>query len=498
MNILKNNYLYLSLVIIIYLAITIVSLNHCYFWDNIQQTSKEAHWYYNTNFSHILLPSFSDFSEQPLYLTPGKYDITGTGYHPPFTGIVTALLWKIFGKSLWVSHIFIFCCSLILIFNAFKLFSILFPNKLYGAFIMLPLLDPSFLSQLSIAAPEIILMAAFVVCLRAIVCGKKILLSVGFIFLCLVNARGIFAGGIIFIFYWFYKIYCLKNKFYIKYFFKELISFLPAFVILIIFFAYYFSQRGWFFSDKDSIWASGYERPDSFQGLIKNICVYLFLLFENGRIFIWLFLFFMLKKIIYNGKNKRINLNNMEKSFLFLFVLFILMYLYIASSTKVSIIARYYMPIYFLLDILFFIFAERLKIKKINTYVFVLILFLLAGNLSVYIYPDKLAKNWDSTLGHLPFYELRDECFEYMEANGIPYEKTSAGFTFCWNQVYVDLKPKYRFIYNMQHVQQYVIYSNISNLEDYMIDELADKKKWAILKDFRKGPVFISIYKRVE
>ena len=134
-----------------------------------------------------------------------------------------------------------------------------------------------------------------------------------------------------------------------------------------------------------------------------------------------------------------------------------------------------------------------------SAYIFVLVFFLLTGNFFVYFSPEKRAKNWDTTLGHLPFYELRERCFEYMETNNIPYENASAGFCLSGNQRYIDLKPEYRYIYNAEkrHEKQYFIYSNISNLPDEIIDELHDKSQWTLLKKFKKGAVFISLYERM-
>jgi len=487
MNVLKNNYFYLFVVIAVYAAITVMSLNKCYFWDNIQQTSKEANWYYDTDFSGLLLPSFSDVAE-------GKSDVAGTGYHPPLTGFITAGLWKIFGRSLHVSHIFIFCCSLILIFNTFKLFSKLFPNKPYGLFILLPLLDSSFLTQSAVASPDIILATAFVTCLRAIVDDKKMLLSVAYIFLCLVNARGFFAGVLVFAFFVLYKIIYSKEKLTVKQFLKKSLPFLPGIVLLFSFFAYYFSQRGWFFSEP-GFQSNHYERPESFGHLMKNIAVYIFVLTENGRILIWLFL----ALLIFMFKRSRVKtaFTDCEKSFIFLFSSFLLMYFLLVILTQMGGIGpRYHIPSYFLLTVVFFILLDKVKIKQMRSYVFLLVFFLLVGNFSVYLFSEKRAKAWDTTLAHFPFYELREKCFEYMEANNIPYEKTAGGFCIYGNQRYIDLKSEYRYIEVAEKIaeKEYFIYSNISNLSDEIIDELHDTSKWIMLKDFRKGAVFIAIY----
>jgi hypothetical protein len=81
----KKN-IFLSVIAGVYLLLFIYSLRFCYFWDVIQQISKEAFWYYKTNFSDSLL----------IHPLPGL-EITPTGYHPPLITCITAVLWKIFG-----------------------------------------------------------------------------------------------------------------------------------------------------------------------------------------------------------------------------------------------------------------------------------------------------------------------------------------------------------------------------------------------------------------
>jgi hypothetical protein len=441
------------------------------------------------------LPSFSSTS---VVSDDGKSDISGTGYHPPLTGFITAGLWKTFGKNLYGSHIFIFCCSLILIFNTFKLFSALFPNKPIGIFMLLPLLDSSFLTQLAIASPDIILTTAFVVCLRAIVDDKKILLSIAYIFLCLVNMRGCFAGALVFAFFLFYRIICSKEKATIRQFAKKILPFLPGIILLVSFFTYYFSQRYWFFSDPE-FQSNHYKTPESLFHLVKNVAVHLFLLTENGKLFVWSFCLFLLVKFLKTSDKTKFT--ERDKSFVFLFISFLLMYLILTLITQHGGLgSRYYMPYYFSLTVIIFILLDKIRLKRMSVYVFILVFFLLAGNFSVYLLPEKLAKNWDTTLGHLPFYALREQCFDYMDANNIPYEKASAGFCLYGNQRYVDLKPTYRHVSNFADMdeKQYFIYSNISNLSDEIIDSLHDKSQWTLLKEFKKGAVFISLYERVD
>ena len=76
---------FVALVAAVYLGLGIATLHNCYFWDVIQQVSKEGFWFYKTNFSSLLIPA------------DNEYGIMATGYHPPLMGLMTAALWKVFG-----------------------------------------------------------------------------------------------------------------------------------------------------------------------------------------------------------------------------------------------------------------------------------------------------------------------------------------------------------------------------------------------------------------
>ena len=114
----KRNAFFLILVALAYMLLSTVSINNCYFWDNIQQKSKEAHWFYMTDFHRLLMPAQNS-----------GYEIVATGYHPPLMGIMTAALWKVFGCKIWVSHVFMFLWALILIINVWKIINSLLFSK---------------------------------------------------------------------------------------------------------------------------------------------------------------------------------------------------------------------------------------------------------------------------------------------------------------------------------------------------------------------------------
>ena len=125
----------------------------------------------------------------------------------------------------------------------------------------------------------------------------------------------------------------------------------------------------------------------------------------------------------------------------------------------------------------------------------VILLFTITGNL--WKYPEKLATSWDCTLAHLPYYSLREQCFNYIDENNMDYNKISSGFCLSGDRGYAELAHHGKAVGGWDDNTQYFIYSNISNLEDEIIDELKDGQKWDVVKKFSKWPIIISIYERI-
>ncbi|GHT77109.1 hypothetical protein AGMMS50262_17280 [Bacteroidia bacterium] len=97
----------------------------------------------------------------------------------------------------------------------------------------------------------------------------------------------------------------------------------------------------------------------------------------------------------------------------------------------------------------------------------------------------------------MPYYELRKECFDYIDANHLDYNDLSGGFNFYGNRGFIELVNDGKIVGNERN-RKYFIYSNISNLGDELIDELHDLNRWTAIRTFSKGSVFITIYKNTQ
>lgn len=473
----KKQFLFIFFIISIYTLLTIVCWNHCYFWDNIQQISKEAHWFYQNNFSSLIIPIQNSGNET-----------IATGYHPPLMGIMTAVLWKIFGYHLWVSHFFVFCWFFILLYQTIKLLQLIFPQKYASGALIIVLLEATVLTQFAIASPDFILLTAFVICLRAILEQKKFLLSVGLIFLCGINARGLLTGIALFFTNYYYLYLQSEKKHTFECLKKSFIPFLPTLLLLIAYYYLYFKINGWFFADSSE--AGHYSLPANFSMIIKHFFEFIIRLIENGRIVVWGVAFYLFILII-RGK---IQTSIKDNVLIFCFLFLMAEYLVLVFTTRMPFSGRYFIPLFFVLTLItlsgIIHFFDHRKIKI--TFV-VILLFELTGHF--WIYPEKIAQSWDSTLAHLPYYELRKKCFDYIDQQKINYEKISAGFCLYGDRGYIELQHAGKKV-NDQFNNEYFIYSNISNIADEWLFQLKDTTQWKPIQTFQKWPVKIILFQK--
>jgi len=468
--------LFVILTVIIFVLLTVISMNNGYFWDNIQQISKEAHWFYQTNFSSLLMPSPDSGSE-----------IVATGYHPPLMGIITAALWKVFGYKLWVSHVFVFFWALILIYNVWQIVKKLFPVKFTGWVLLITLFESTLLAQFSISSPDFILFTAFIISFRAVIERKTWMLLFGVFFLCSINMRGIFVGAALFLVHLYFTHLQTTSGLNKRLFFRILLPYLPTLLLLASYFIYYLSVYGWFFSDSTK--STHYLLPNGIGRMIKHLAEFGLRSVENGRFIIWIIGIYI--AIVTLRRKTKLTIE--EKSISLFFLLLSGLYLLFVFITQIPFSGRYFMPQYFLLTILALIgFNKYFSEKKMKIVLILVLCFELTGHF--WIYPDKIAKSWDCTLAHMPYYGLREECFNYIDQQELDYHHISAGFCLYGNRGFVELKNNSKSVGTNENCK-YFIFSNISNIEDSFADEFKNKSHWIPVKKFEKGLVYITIYR---
>ena len=469
-NLINNVLLFLPYAICTILFV--VSFNFPYFWDGVAQVSKEGFNYYgqfNPNFHNLTVTH-----------SPSLF---------PMMGLLTAALWTVFGLKLWVTHALIFLWGILLIYNVRKIVQLFFQEKYVAIITFIAFTESTVLSQLAIGGIDIIIFTSFVISLRAILDGKKWLLAIGLFFLINIYSRGLFLGIILLIvdFYFnYYKSSKKETKTFLKFFFP----YLPAFIFLAVSIGIYFSNQNRV-SITSSSYSTHYQLPANLWIIFKHFLEFGLRSAENGRLLIWLLSLLTGYKLF---RSKHMYSKN-QKILLSVLILHLLLYFLFIFISQMPFSARYFMPHFFLLTI-FCCWGIIHYYKKQIVYTLLFLVILLQATGHFWIYPDKIAKSWDCTLSHIPYYELRKTCFRYIDENGINYDNISAGFCFYGDRGYAELNNFGKTVIAGRD-REYFIYSNIS-AEDADIEEVENSNSWTEVKRFEKGKVFVVLLKRKE
>ena len=396
-------------------------------------------------------------------------------------------MWSLFGYKLWVSHVLILIFSFFLVYNTQKLVELLKLNQYTGLIILIPLAEPTVLSQILIASPDVLLLAFFVMGLRALLEKSKIQLAVSIIFLGLISNRGMFASAVLFLTYFVVNFIYTKEKAFFAWIYSNAVPIL-AVVISLLYNFILLTARKWEIVTPE--YSNHYLPPASINQIIRHGAEFSLRLLENGRIFMFGFAALVL---YYFVKSKR-KLTDYERTLLIVFAAHLSIYVVFIFISSMPFSARYFLPFYFTLSLLIFSLLQRTILnKRIKLIAALILLFQFTGNL--WVYPDVVAKSWDCTLAHYPYYELRNECFSYIDEKQIDYADVSGGFCFYSDRKYVELLEGNKLV-NSEQNRKYYIYSNISNPTDEEMALFSDKTKWEVEKSFSKWPVKVVLYRQ--
>ena len=450
----------------------VISFDFPYFWDGVAQVSKEGFNYYS-----IFNPNFHNLT---VTHSPSLF---------PMMGLMTASLWTVFGVKLGVTHALILIWGILLIYNIRKIVQTFFQEKYVALITFIAFTEPTVLSQLTIGGIDIIIFTSFVISLRAILEDKRWLLTIGLFFLINIYSRGLFLGLILLIVDFYFNYYKGEKR-DTKSFLKYCLTCLPAFIFLAVSISIYFTSQNRV-SITSSSYSTHYQLPDSFRIIIRHFFEFVLRSVENGRLLIWILSLLTGYKLF---KSKHVFSKN-QKILLSVLILHFLLYFLFIFVSQMPFSARYFMPHFFLLT-LFCCWGIIHFYKNQVVYTLLILIVILQASGHFWIYPDKIAKSWDCTLSHIPYYELRKSCFRYIDENGINYDDISAGFCFYGDRGYAELNNFGKTVIAGRD-REYFIYSNIS-ADDADIEDVENSNSWAEVKRFEKGKVFVVLLKRKE
>ena len=461
----NHKYTYLSFLVLATL-ISILSSNNPFFWDNLIQLSIPANWYYNTNFSTFYIPSE-----------------IGTG-HPTFISMYLASVWKLFGRSLFVSHLAFLPIIYGFILETYKLIFFFSKHRVHSILILiLVLIETTILSQLSSLTFEVFHLYFLVLSLNAILLNKRILLAIAFTCLCLTSLRGSISafGLLLFALIYYYddvkKIKLVRFK-----------PFIPGLIALTLFLISFYLVQNWVIHNTISNKWSQSSEMASFNQIGSNFLHFSFKFIDYGKIILWVFI----AKIIFDFIYKKTKLSHETKLLLLISICQIVVFAIVILPSRNSIGHRYLIPAYLFIIILIGLWLFNQK-HKLRIYTSILVLFI-AGNFVVY--PMKMSQGWDSSTLQWTYFSLRREAINYIEENGIDICEVGTYFPNSSTFEITDLNPQETNFKNADLKNDtYILFSNVYNRNDSDIDELFSDS-WNIIKSFKRLNVNVILFKK--
>lgn len=463
--------IYYTIAILVYGGILFYGMDFCYFFNNVQQIATDALWFYGDG-----TESFT------TSLPPIAEDYPYSGYHMPTIGFTTALMWKIFGCHVWVSHLYSFFWALVFII-AVKIIVDKAFSEPYSTIIGLILIfEPCVLSQYIVASSDFIMLTTFALAFCAIGTQRPWLFSVALLLLSIHSLRGIFMGICMLL----PALYYYGSRSEKGYGESVIIIFrtaIPAFIVSCIYYTYYFLTYDFVPPVDGEILPSPHSILEQFKTLFISVM-------SGGRISIIL----LTAIVVWYAKWRQTELTLFEHTMGFFSQSFIIIYIILAIFTNIEIDVRFFMPLIFALTFYTMSFVMRWLYKRSAIIIIsIVILSEIYGLLFTEINPCTL----DGNIRHVGYYNVREQVLDYIEQNNIKGTNVKAYAGFNRNPVNVSLESNRPFL-NGQDNAEYLLYSNISSIDSTKIQEINNPLLWNIQKTFKSDIVEATLYRRVK
>jgi hypothetical protein len=357
------------------------------------------------------------------------------------------------------------------------------------AYWLLPLvlLDPVLLGQSALVGPDLMLAAFFLCSLDGIFGKNRLLLALGIAGLCTVSMRGMMCSAALFLgLLWLDRNYVFK---------KAWISYLPGFALAGAFLLWHYRASGWIGYHAGSPWAPAF-RPAGAMEIARNTAILAWRWLDFGRFGEWI----CLGILVWMGK--KIPAGNtvapVERRLQILFLCLFVLLSYSALRYNNLSAHRYFLPLYLAFHLIVFQWIVKTPLLRTATKKGVFALLSLTFAVSNFqVYPHGISMDWDSTLAHLPYHEIRKEGIAFLKHQQIPLQEVGTAFPNINMVENVDLngdttsfvpidirRNNYIFISN--------VYNDVSKEDRRMLHD-----SWNLVWQRHSGPVWGEIYKKI-
>ena len=440
------------------------------FWDTVQLAGKHASFYYSGDFGRWLLPPALDSG------------------HPPTFGLYLAACWKLFGRSLPVSHWAMYPWLLLWLFGVWRVLRAWVPVQWLPWSVLILLIDPVWLGQAALVSPDIWVMVGFWWALAGMQEGRAGWLVLATVLLCLTSTRGMMLSAALYgiALRWRYR----AGERRLTLIWRTLLPFLPGAMAGVGFLIWHYTQAGWIGYHAGSPWAPSFERV-GVKGLLRNIAVLGWRLVDYGR---WVVFPLLGVGVVFFWKKEstafRVRFAKWGS------VLLVLL-LFLAPTTllyKGLSGHRYWLPMLQWLLVGALIVITHLKFSFLKKMVYsVLMLSLLTGHL--WVYPRAISQQWDATLLHVAYARLRQQAFDHLDRRQIPYADVATVFPEIGPRDLRELNGRPDGLVPFTEKRTpYIWYSNVMN--DYPDAVLARFQRYPVEARWNSLGVELVLYRR--
>jgi hypothetical protein len=448
----------------------LIALNQPFFWDTIQLASKHAHFFYEHRFERFLLPEPIDSG------------------HPPLFGAYIALLWTLFGKSLWVSHLGMLPFALGIGWLSYQIVRDLNIEQA-GFGTLLLLCDPVLAAQLTLVSPDVVLIFFFLLAVFGIWKDRPVWLSLAVLGLAMVSMRGMMVAAGLFL-YVLLRDYQQGKKGW-PVLFKRLLLFLPSGLFALMFLGWHWQAAGWIGHHAQSEWAPSFERVD-LRGFWWNAGLLGWRMLDFGRVFIWLgILLVLLSRGWAIGKPADPGLQKTMGLFWVLLLVSLPSFLLYTGLSG----HRYLLPVFLSLSLVLVALLQKTPLQGRRWSLLRALIWggLISGHL--WVYPRSVAQGWDASLAYLPYNGLRKKVIAELDAAKVPLYKVGTWFPAIGPLEFKDLNGRQDgFKPADLEADSLIFYSNVFN--DPSDEELDELKKWTIVKKLDSWTVETILYRK--
>ena len=455
------------------LIIAIIGKQTGLFWDNVLFANKMS--------APLIENGVFAWGSIPTEIDPG---------HPPLLASYLTIIWSFWGRCLSTTHLAMLPFVFLFILVCFHVcYAIFLDIKWTCLAISMLLTDSTILANLTYIGCENLILCFSIIAIFGIVRNNPILKCVGLMLLGISTLRGMLLCAGLFLWDYSRHIIQSKQKSLLSFFtLGNCIAYLVGATPALIFLGWRLTTKGWIIGNPLHPWgkAFGYNTIIEFlSNFLRNFVVLIHRHIDFGRVIPILFILIVL--YVYRKQLKT------DKRLLSLILLCILP-CSLVGITSLFICNPmghcYYLLSYMGIAILF-VYLLRQVIPSSNhiiCYLFA-VCSLILGNLIVY--PDKISQGWNSSLASLPFWNVRNQALCYIKENEICPNKVLTYFPFGHCSDDLDLNGDTQKYALDATEAEYIMVSNVCNLDDETIDKL---HRYTPIAHFEKHRVYVTIY----